>query len=96
MARERGIYTHLDGAQTFGALALNLRETACDSYSASAHKWFMGPKEAGLLYIRQERIAAIWPMILTQGLIFRRSSQSPSARMMHAAATIDGSMITCP
>ncbi|MGH9935154.1 MAG: aminotransferase class V-fold PLP-dependent enzyme, partial [Blastocatellia bacterium] len=50
MARERGVYAHVDGAQTFGALSLNLREMGCDSYSASAHKWFMGPKEAGVFY----------------------------------------------
>src|SRR5215510_8685165 len=54
IARERGVYTHVDGAQTFGAVLLNLREMGCDSYSTSAHKWFMGPKEAGALYIRQE------------------------------------------
>jgi isopenicillin-N epimerase len=67
MARERGIYTHVDGAQTFGALSLNLHEMGCDSYSSSAHKWFLGPKEAGLLYIRQERIAEIWPSVVGVG-----------------------------
>lgn len=67
MARERGIYTHVDGAQTFGALALNLHEMGCDSYAASAHKWLMGPKEAGLLYVRQERVAEIWPSVVGVG-----------------------------
>jgi len=66
-ARERGIYTHVDGAQTFGSLSLNLHEMGCDSYAASAHKWFMGPKEAGLLYVRQERIAEIWPGVVGVG-----------------------------
>src|SRR5262245_4784444 len=67
MARERGVYTHVDGAQTFGALPLNLREMGCDSYSSSAHKWFMGPKEAGVLFIRQERISEIWPSVVGVG-----------------------------
>jgi isopenicillin-N epimerase len=67
MARERGIYTHVDGAQTFGSLAVNLHELGCDSYSGSAHKWFMGPKEAGLLYIRRERIAQVWPSVVGVG-----------------------------
>jgi selenocysteine lyase/cysteine desulfurase len=66
-ARERGIYTHVDGAQTFGALAVNLHEMGCDSYAASAHKWFMGPKEAGVLYVRQERIGEIWPGVVGVG-----------------------------
>src|SRR5579872_2689868 len=38
LARKRGIYLHLDGAQTFGALDVNLQEIGCDSYSTSAHK----------------------------------------------------------
>ena len=48
-------------AQTFGALDINLRDIGCDSYSTSAHKWGMGPLEAGILYVRAERIPQIWP-----------------------------------
>ena len=67
MARQRGIYAHLDGAQTWGYLKLDLKEIGCDSYAASAHKWFMGPKQVGVLYIRQERIAEVWPSIVSVG-----------------------------
>ena len=58
---------HLDGAQTFGALDVNLAEIAPDSYSTSAHKWLMGPLEAGLLYVKAERIPQVWPSIVTAG-----------------------------
>src|SRR5262249_34136542 len=64
LARKRGIYMHLDGAQTFGALDVNLQEIGCDSYSTSSHKWLMGPLEAGLLYVRAERIPTLWPSIV--------------------------------
>jgi selenocysteine lyase/cysteine desulfurase len=67
LARSRGIFMHLDGAQTFGALDVNLQEIGPDSYSTSAHKWLMGPLEAGLLYIRAERIPSLWPSIVTAG-----------------------------
>ncbi|MCW5979021.1 MAG: aminotransferase class V-fold PLP-dependent enzyme [Bryobacteraceae bacterium] len=67
VARRRGIHFHVDGAQSWGALRVNLRELGCDSYSASAHKWFMGPKEAGLLYVREDRIRDIWPNIVAPG-----------------------------
>jgi len=67
LARKHGIYMHLDGAQTFGALDVNLSEIGCDSYSASAHKWLMGPLEAGILWVRAERIPQIWPSIVTAG-----------------------------
>jgi isopenicillin-N epimerase len=66
-ARARGIHVHLDGAQTFGAEALDLRALGCDSYSASTHKWFMGPKEAGVLYVRADRIPEIWPAGVAPG-----------------------------
>lgn len=66
-ARKLGIFVHVDGAQSWGALNLNLRELGCDSYSASAHKWFVGPKEVGLLYVRQERISEVWPNIVAPG-----------------------------
>jgi isopenicillin-N epimerase len=67
LARRRGIWMHLDGAQTLGALDVNVRETGCDSYAGSAHKWMMGPLEAGILYVRAERIPQLWPAIVTAG-----------------------------
>jgi selenocysteine lyase/cysteine desulfurase len=67
MARARGIHAHLDGAQTWGYLNLNLKDIGCDSYAASAHKWFMGPKQVGVLYVRADRIPEIWPSVVSVG-----------------------------
>jgi selenocysteine lyase/cysteine desulfurase len=39
----------------------------CDSYAASAHKWFVGPKEVGLLYVRKDRVAEVWPNVVAPG-----------------------------
>jgi selenocysteine lyase/cysteine desulfurase len=66
-AHSRGIFVHVDGAQSWGALKVDLRELDCDSYSASAHKWFVGPKEVGILYVRMERIGDIWPNVIAPG-----------------------------
>jgi len=66
-AHRRDVFVHVDGAQSWGALDVNLRELDCDSYSASAHKWFVGPKEVGILYVRNERIAEIWPNVVAPG-----------------------------
>jgi selenocysteine lyase/cysteine desulfurase len=63
-ARKRGIYVHLDGAQSWGAVEVNVHEIGCDSYTASSHKWFCGPREVGLLYVRKERIREVWPNIV--------------------------------
>jgi selenocysteine lyase/cysteine desulfurase len=67
VARQRGIYVHVDGAQTLGAVVRDLHDLGCDSYAASAHKWLMGPKEAGVLYVRGERIPEIWPSVVGVG-----------------------------
>ncbi|MBD9375690.1 aminotransferase class V-fold PLP-dependent enzyme [Rhizobium sp. ARZ01] len=61
MARDRGIHCHVDGAQSWGAAALNLHDIGCDTFSTSAHKWFMGPKEVGLLFVKKGRAPNIWP-----------------------------------
>lgn len=54
LARERAILSLVDGAQSFGALAVNMAEMQPDFYSGSLHKWPCGPKETGLLYIRRD------------------------------------------
>jgi selenocysteine lyase/cysteine desulfurase len=61
VAREKGILTLVDGAQTFGALELDLPAMECDFFTASSHKWFTGPKEAGLMYVREESQGRLWP-----------------------------------
>ncbi|MEQ8314213.1 MAG: aminotransferase class V-fold PLP-dependent enzyme [Gammaproteobacteria bacterium] len=66
-AHQRGIYVHLDGAQSWGAQDLNLNELGVDSYSASAHKWYMGPKEVGLLYVKGDNIDRIWASTIAPG-----------------------------
>jgi selenocysteine lyase/cysteine desulfurase len=65
LAAERGIMTLVDGAQTFGMMNLNLREMGCDFFTGSAHKWLAGPHETGVLYVRAERIATLWPSMVT-------------------------------
>ncbi|XP_046863086.1 cysteine desulfurase SufS-like [Xenia sp. Carnegie-2017] len=54
-------HVHVDGAMTWGCMNLNLAQMDCDSYSASAHKWFLGPKETGLFYMKLSRIPNFTP-----------------------------------
>ena len=66
-ARTRGVFSLVDGAQSFGALKIDLADMGCDAYSGSAHKWFMGPKEVGVLYVRKDSQDAVWPSIVSAG-----------------------------
>ncbi len=67
IAHRKGIHVHVDGAQTWGALKVNLAEMGCDTYSSSSHKWWIGPKEAGVLFVKKEHIADIWPGVIAPG-----------------------------
>jgi len=51
LARERGVLSVVDGAQSFGLLDVDLSEIQPDFYSGSGHKWPCGPKEVGVLYV---------------------------------------------
>jgi selenocysteine lyase/cysteine desulfurase len=59
MARARGIWFFVDGAQTAGMFPFSLHDIGCDAYATSGHKWLMGPKETGLLYVRREMLDTI-------------------------------------
>jgi isopenicillin-N epimerase len=64
-ARSRNIWFHLDCAQTFGWMKLDVAALGCDSLSGSTHKWMMGPLGGGVLYIRPERQGELDPLILS-------------------------------
>ncbi|HLP15360.1 MAG TPA: aminotransferase class V-fold PLP-dependent enzyme [Bacteroidota bacterium] len=56
IARAKHIFFLVDGAQACGMIPVNLHELGCDAYATSGHKWLMGPKETGLLYVRRDRL----------------------------------------
>ena len=62
MARERGIYTIVDGAHAFAQFPYNGSELGCDFYGTSLHKWLTAPLGTGFLYARKERIPEVWPL----------------------------------
>lgn len=67
LARSRKVLTLVDGAQSFGFMNLNLQQMGCDFYSASTHKWLMGPLENGVLYVRKESLPLLWPQVISAG-----------------------------
>ncbi len=63
IARERGVLTLVDGAQSFGLLDVNLGDMQPDFYSGSAHKWPCGARECGVLFVNRTAQARLWPSI---------------------------------
>lgn len=67
LARAKGIMTLVDGAQSLGMTHIDVHEMGCTFYSASTHKWLMGPFENGVLYIQKDYFTRIWPNIIGGG-----------------------------
>lgn len=58
-AQSRGIWFHIDGAQSVGMIPVNIDAIGCDSYAFSGHKWLGGPHETGVLYLRHSKLDAV-------------------------------------
>jgi len=63
MAKRRGIQTIVDGAHSFGLLDFNIPDLGCDYFGTSLHKFLSAPIGSGLLWVKKERIASLWPMM---------------------------------
>ena len=62
MARRRGLPVIVDGAHAFAHVPFTRDELGCDYYASSLHKWLFAPHGTGLLYVRRDRIAGLWPL----------------------------------
>ena len=52
----------VDGAHAFGHFDYKIPDLGGDYYGASLHKWLGCPLGTGLLYVRRDRIASLWPV----------------------------------
>jgi len=64
MAREQGVLYAVDGAQAAGTMPIDLKASNVDFYACCGHKWMLGPKRTGLLYIQKDRLPLINPVVV--------------------------------
>ncbi|GAB3890548.1 aminotransferase class V-fold PLP-dependent enzyme [Spirosoma agri] len=63
MAHKHNVEVMVDGAHAFGQLNFALPDLGgCDYYASSLHKWLGAPLGAGILYVRKDKIAGLWPL----------------------------------
>jgi selenocysteine lyase/cysteine desulfurase len=58
-ARARGIFTVIDGAQSFGMIPVDVHDIGCDAFVGCFHKWILAPSGNGFLYVRKDRMPEI-------------------------------------
>ena len=61
MAHAHGVQVMVDGAHSFAHIEFAVPDLHGDYFATSLHKWLGAPLGAGLLHVRKERIAALWP-----------------------------------
>lgn len=62
-AREAGIVTIVDGAQSFAQMPVSFRALGCDYFASSLHKWLGAPVGNGMLIVKEDRIEETWPLL---------------------------------
>lgn len=67
ITKSKGIYLIADGAQAPGLTKVDVKALGVDAYSASGHKWLMGPKETGFLYLGKSFQEKAQPVFTSSG-----------------------------
>jgi isopenicillin-N epimerase len=74
IAKERGLFTIVDGAHVPGHIPLNLAELDADVYAGACHKWMCAPKGCSFLYVKKEFQHLFDPLVVSWGY----ESENPS------------------
>ena len=61
-AHRRGIKVIVDGAHSFAHFDFKIPELGADYFATSLHKWLYAPIGSGMLYVKKEHIAPLYPL----------------------------------
>ena len=70
LSRDKGLLCVVDGAQAVGGMPVDVKALGCHAYATTGHKWLLGPKGIGLLYISADAADAIKPVQWMSGKKF--------------------------
>jgi isopenicillin-N epimerase len=96
-ARQRGIFTVIDGAQAFGHIAVDVKDIGCDAYVGCFHKWMLAPAGEGFLYLRADRAPGVWSSVASHqwnnhddnGLRFSQTGTGSMSLLVGLDAALD-------
>ncbi len=64
MAHAAGAIMHVDGAQSVGAIPVDMHDLGIDQYAFSGQKWLCGPDASGGFFVREDRIDTLSPAFM--------------------------------
>lgn len=64
LCRDRQILSCVDGAQAIGMIPIDLADLNPDFYVCSGHKWLLGPKGTGVLFVKESIIEKCKPVFV--------------------------------
>ncbi|MDH4071120.1 MAG: aminotransferase class V-fold PLP-dependent enzyme [Ignavibacteria bacterium] len=68
LGHDKGLWVMIDAAHTPGMLPLDVHAIGCDFLTTCGHKWMLGPKGTGFLYIRKDVIGELEPYWVGAGV----------------------------
>lgn len=86
LAHSRDARLLVDGALSFGHIPVSMRDMGCDYYATSLHKWLNAPLGTGALFVREDRVADLWPL-------YGVSYDAGDIRKFESIGTRDGAAI---
>jgi len=75
IAKQKGLFTIVDGAHAPGHIALDLSELQADVYTGACHKWMCTPKGCSFLVVKRVHQRLFDPLVISWGY----ESAAPSA-----------------
>jgi cysteine desulfurase / selenocysteine lyase len=81
----------VDAIQGLGAFPISLVDIPIDFLAADGHKWMLGPEGAGLMFIRQNQLHALEPIMMGWGSIEQAHRfDSTDMRLKNSASRYEG------
>lgn len=62
LARAKNIFYMVDGAHPVGMMPVDVKALDCDAYVTCGHKWLLGPKGTGFVYVRKSKLDDVRPV----------------------------------
>ncbi|KXA93957.1 cysteine desulfurase [candidate division MSBL1 archaeon SCGC-AAA259E22] len=69
ITQENDVLFSVDAAQSVGHMPVDVKEIECDFMAAPGHKGLLGPQGTGFLYVREELIEDIKPLLCGGGIV---------------------------